>query len=116
MPNPTAQALSFYNKLFLKNQNFRQKVHILLILMGKNTLKWLEWCIYRARGMPNSIVQVSSLYNMQFLKNQNFRLKFHILLILTGKMHGNGLSGAYIGFEACQLQWHRFLICTISGS
>ena len=31
MPNPVVQVLSPYNKQFLKNQNFRQKFHILLI-------------------------------------------------------------------------------------
>ena len=61
------------------------KSHILLILTGKNALKWLEWCIYRVWGMPNPMLQVSSLCNKQFLKNHNFRQKFHILLILTGK-------------------------------
>ena len=33
-----------------------------------------------------------------------------------GKMHWNGLSGAYLGFEACQIQWHGFWVYTISGS
>ena len=46
----------------------------------------------------------------------NFRQKFHILLILTGKMHQNGLSGAYFGFKACQIQWHLFQVPMISGS
>ena len=82
----------------------------------ENALKWLEWCIFRVQGMPNPMVQVSSLYDKWFLKNQNFRQKFHILLILTGKMHWNGLSGAYLGFKACQIQWHRFQVSMISGS
>ena len=46
VPNPMAQVLSLYDKCFLKNQNFRQKFHILLILTGKNALKWLEWYIF----------------------------------------------------------------------
>ena len=33
-----------------------------------------------------------------------------------GKMHGNGLSGVYLGFKACQIQWHRLLVSTISSS
>ena len=33
-----------------------------------------------------------------------------------GKMHWNGLSGAYLGFEACQIQWHKFWVSMISGS
>ena len=41
---------------------------------------------------------------------------FHILLILTGKMHWNGLSCAYLGFEVCWIQWHRFQVSMISGS
>ena len=33
-----------------------------------------------------------------------------------GKMHWNGLSGGYLEFEACQIQWHLFWVSTISGS
>ena len=57
----------------MKNHNFRQKFHILLILTGKNALKWLEWCIFRVQGMLNPMALVSSLYDKWFLKNQNFR-------------------------------------------
>ena len=35
MPNPMVQVSSLYNNWFLKNHNFRQKFHILLILTGK---------------------------------------------------------------------------------
>ena len=35
MPNPMAQVSSLYDKWFLKNQNLRQKFHILLILTGE---------------------------------------------------------------------------------
>ena len=62
-----------------------QKFHILLILTGKNTSKWLEWHVFRIWDVPNLMALVSSLYNKQLLKNQNFRKKFHNLLILTGK-------------------------------
>ena len=111
-----AQVSSIYDKWFLKNQNFRQKFHILLILTGKNASKWPEWHIFRVWGVPNPMALVSGLYNKQFLWNQNFRQKFHILLILTGKMHQNGLSGMYLGFEVCQIQWHLFQVSTISSS
>ena len=33
-----------------------------------------------------------------------------------GKMHHNGLSGMYLGFEVCQIQWHRIQVSMISGS
>ena len=33
-----------------------------------------------------------------------------------GKMHQNGLSGMYLGFEVCQIQWHLFQVSTISNS
>ena len=153
---------------FLKNQNFRQKFHILLILTEKNASKWPEWHIFRVWGVPNPMAQVSGLYNKPFLWNQNFRQKFYILLILTwkkcikwlewhmylgfarhariqwhrfqdstisnswkikisgknftfcwfwlGKMHHNGLSGMYLGFEVCQIQWHLFQVSMISNS
>ena len=72
VPNPMVQISSLYDKQFLKYQNFRQKFHILLILMGTNTSTWLEWCIFRVQGMLNPMAQVSSLHNRQFLKNQTF--------------------------------------------
>ena len=56
-----------------QNQNFRQKFHILLILTGKNDLKWLEWHIFRVWSMPTPMALVLSLYNKLFLKNHNFR-------------------------------------------
>ena len=74
------------------------KFHILLILTGKNALKWLEWWIFRVWGMLNPMVQVLSLYDKGFLKNQNFRHKFYILLILTGKNASKWL------------EWHIFRI------
>ena len=76
MPNPMAFISSLWFYVIsgsLKNHNFRQKFHILLILTGKNASKWLEWCIFRVQGMPNPMALVSSLYDKQFLKNQNFR-------------------------------------------
>ena len=33
-----------------------------------------------------------------------------------GKMDWNSLSGAYLGFEVCQIQWHLLQVPTISGS
>ena len=35
----------------LDSQNF----HILLILTGKNALKWVECCVFRDSGMPNPV-------------------------------------------------------------
>ena len=55
------------------NQANSQKFHILLILTGKNALKWLKWYVFRVWGVSNQMVQVSSLYNKWFLKNPNFR-------------------------------------------
>ena len=59
-PNP------IYNKWFMKNHNFRQKFHILLILTGKNASKWLEWHIFRVWGMLNPMALVLSLYDKQW--------------------------------------------------
>ena len=61
MLNPMLQVLSLCNKQFLKNQNVRQKFHMLLILTTKNALKLLEWCIFRVQGMPNPMALVASL-------------------------------------------------------
>ena len=77
---------SMFFVIFCQGELRKQpKFHILLILNGKNALKWLEWDVFRVWGMPNPMLQVLSLCNKQFLKNHNFRQKFHILLILTGK-------------------------------
>ena len=74
--------------------------------------QWLEWCIFRVQGMPNPMAQVSSPYDKWFLKNQNFRERqtaknFIFCWFWLGKMHQNGLSGTYLGFEACQIQWSQ---------
>ena len=78
--------LTFLFSFFVRGRSANsQKIHILLILTGKNASKWLELHVFRVQGMPNPMPQVLSLCNKQFLKNQNFRQKFNILLILTGK-------------------------------
>ena len=51
------------------------KIYILLILTGKNALKWLEWCVYRIWGMPDPMALVLRLSDKWLLKNQNFRGK-----------------------------------------
>ena len=79
----------------VNSQNF----HILLILTGKNALKWVEWCVFRDSGMPNPVMQVSSLYDKWLLKNHNFRQKFHILLILAGKNASNWLEWCTLRFQ-----------------
>ena len=61
------------------------KYHILFILTGKNGLKFLEWCIFKVRGMPNPIPQFWVSVISGSSKNHNIRLHFYILLILTGK-------------------------------
>ena len=45
-------------------------------------------------------------------KQQNFTFCWFWL----GKMHQNGLSGAYWGLEACQIQWHLLQGSMMSGS
>ena len=41
---------------------------------------------------------------------------YHFVDFDWEKSTQNGLSGTYLGFEACQIQWHRFWVSTISGS
>ena len=85
------QVLSLCNKWFLKNDNFRQKFHILLILTGKNASKLLEWHVFRVQGMPNLMAFVASLYDKWFLKNHNFRR--HIA--------ENGFKTMKMGWDIC---------------
>ena len=69
-----------------------QKFHILLILTGKNALKWLEWHKSRVQGMPNPMALVASLYDKQFLTNHNFRRQVAL----------NGVQNHYNGMEPMQ--------------
>ena len=95
----------------------QSKILHLLILTGKNASKWLEWCIYRVWGVPNAMAQVSSLYNKWFLKKIKPSGKnFTFCWFWLGKMHQNGLDCVYLGFETCQIQWHRFQVSTITSS
>ena len=51
------------------------KIDILLLLTGKNALKWLQWCIYRVWGVLNPMVLLLSVYDKQILTNPNFKRK-----------------------------------------
>ena len=109
--------LTFFFSFFVKGSSVNnQKVHILLILTGKNASKWLQWCIFRVQGVPIPMAQVSSLYNKWFLKNHKFRQKSHFVDFDWNKMHQNDLSGTYLGCEVCQIQWCRCLVSIINGS
>ena len=55
----------------------------------ENALKWLEWHIFRVRGMPNPMALVLSLYDKWFLTNHNFRRQ----VTQNGiKNHDNGME------------------------
>ena len=69
-----------------KIKKIRQKFHILLILTGKNVLKWLVWCVFRVQCVLNPMALVSTLYDKQFLKNQNFWIQVSIKGLKTIKM------------------------------
>ena len=60
--------LTFFQFFVRGSSGNSQKFHILLILMGKNASKWLEWHILRVWGMLNPMALVASLYNKQFMK------------------------------------------------
>ena len=47
---------------------------------------------------------------------QETAINFTFCWFWLGKMHWNSLSGAYIGFKACQIQWHWFWVSMISSS
>ena len=80
--------LTFFS--FLLGEFRKQsKFHILLILIGINALKWLQWHLFRVWGMLNPMPQVLSLCDKQFLKNHNFRR--HIAENGV-QNHGNGMG------------------------
>ena len=91
MPNPMPQVLILCDKWFLKNHNFRQKFHILLILTGKNALRLLQWRVFRVQAMPNPTALVASLYDKRLMKSHNFRR--HIV--------ENGIQTMKIGWDIC---------------
>ena len=115
VPNPMTQVLSLYDKQFLKNKNFRQKFHILLILTGKmhqNRLSstylgseacQIQWHLFW-------VSMISGSWKIK-ISGKNFTFCWFWL----GKMHQNGLSGMYLAFEVCQIQWCRFQFSMISG-
>ena len=57
----------------------------------ENTLKLLEWHIFRVQGMPNPMALVASLYDKWFMKNHNFRR--HIA--------ENGVQNHEMGWDIC---------------
>ena len=66
-------------------------------------------------------VNILSLWELMFFQffvrgssgnGQNFTFGWFWL----GTMHWNGLSGAYLRLEVCQIQYHRFWVSVISGS
>ena len=87
----------------------------LLILTGKNASQWLEWYVFRVWGVPNPMAQDSSISISGSWKIKISGKNFTFCWFWLGKMHQNGLSGAYLGFETCQIQWHLFQVSTISG-
>ena len=99
-----------------KNQNFRQKFHILLILTGKNASKWLEGHIFRVWDLPNPVALVSNLCNKQFLWNQNLDKNLTFCWILTAKNASKWIEWYLFRVcKACRIQWHRFQDSTISS-
>ena len=88
------------------------KFHILLILTGNNALKLLEWCICRVWGMPNPILQVLqvSVISGSVKKLQYQAKNFTFCWFWLGKCIEMAWVGAYVGFEACQIQCYRFWV------
>ena len=61
-----------------------------------------------------------SLYKLMFLLFlsggvQQMAKNFTFCWFWLGKIHRNGLSGAYIWFQACTIQWCMFQVSTISS-
>ena len=62
-----------------------------------------------------SLVKLTFFFKF-FVKGVKPSVKFFTFCwFWLGKMHQNGLSGMYIGFQVCWIQWHWFGISTIGG-
>ena len=82
----------------------------------ENASKWPECCIFRVQGMliqchRFQVSAISSSWKIT-IWGKNFTFCWFWL----GKMHQNCLSGAYLGFKACWIQWHLLGVSMISGS
>ena len=86
--------------------------HELLIIETCNKCYWI-WHALNPKYVP--LKQFQCIFPVKINKMFRKQPKFHILLILTGKIHWNCLSGTYLGFKACQIQWHLLRVSTISG-
>ena len=74
--------LTFFS-FFVRGVKETAKISHFVDFDWENTLKLLEWHIFRVCGMLNPMLHISSLCDKWFLKNHNFRQKFHILLLLN---------------------------------
>ena len=97
----------------------RHKFHILLILTD------IVHCDRHTRNLSVQIFKPFEIlfpcsnwcfFHFVFGGVQETGINFTFCWFWQGKMHWNGLSGMYVGFEVCQIQWHRFWVSMISGS
>ena len=103
-------------------QNFRRKIHHKSESICHT--KFLHSALQSAHP-KTYMCRYSRLFKHIFpVKIEIF---FKIFLLASGKnftfcwfwlgtLHQNGLSGMYIGFQLCWIQWHWFEILTISSS
>ena len=95
--------LTFFHFLVLGSEANSQKFHILLILTGKNALKWLDWCmclgfeVCQIQWHGFRVSMISASWKIK-ISGKNVALCWFWL----AKMHQIGLSGVYLGFEECQ--------------
>ena len=82
--------LTFFS-FFVRRVKETAKISHFVDFDWKNTLKLLEWHIFRVQGMPNPMALVASLYDKQLMKNHNFRR--HIA--------ENGVQNHEMGWDIC---------------
>ena len=63
-----------------------------------------------------TIFPCSNFFHFLSGRVQQIAKNFTFCWFWLGKMHWNGFSGMYLGFEVCQIQWCRFWVSMISGS
>ena len=109
--------IDIFFSFFVKGSSVNnQKVHILLILTGKNATKWLQWCIlgFKVCQFQWHRFLVSTISGSWKITNSGKNFTF--CWFWLEKMHQNDLSGTYLGCDVCQIQWCRCLVSIISGS
>ena len=118
--NPMTLLLNLYGKQFSHKSKYQEKIIItqkVLVTQSSNIV---------CRQHTQKPGDVKSLEHISLLKFIFFKIclervkqsakKFTFCCFWLGKMHWNGFSSAYLGFEVSWIQWCCFWVSMVSSS